>query len=240
MQLENNINNENIIQSNIEIEKSQNNFLESTLGKTINAAFDIGLRWILPDLVENEIINIKNSFIQEGLAGGINTAINTAVNFGKSALGIFTGKFESVSQVQSAIRTGGIIDGISDVIDNVISKVNKSGMVDSNILNLIRQGKNVILENVSKNIEEQFTIQLNNMEKLAKYENNWKQYYKDQDFVGMEREFTKIKEKLKELIPLENVLKEARTIENLHILIKNNNQNFNLNNEQLELAKMLT
>jgi len=35
-------------------------------------------------------------------------------------------------------------------------------------------------------------------------------------------------------------LKEARIIENLHLLIKNNGQDFNLTDEQLELAKMLT
>ena len=55
----------------------------------------------------------------------------------------------------------------------------------------------------------------------------------------MQREYEKIKEKLNELLPIENTLKEARTIENLHNLIKNNGQNFNLTNEQLELANML-
>ena len=56
----------------------------------------------------------------------------------------------------------------------------------------------------------------------------------------MQREYEKIREKTKELIPFENTLKEARTIENLHKLIKNNNQDFNLSSEQLELAKMLS
>ena len=56
----------------------------------------------------------------------------------------------------------------------------------------------------------------------------------------MEREYDKIKEKLKELLPLENTLKEARTIENLHLLIKNNGQDFNLTEEQSKLASMLT
>ena len=50
----------------------------------------------------------------------------------------------------------------------------------------------------------------------------------------------KIQEKLKELLPIENTLKEARVIENLHNLIKNNGQNFNLSQEQLELANLLT
>ena len=56
----------------------------------------------------------------------------------------------------------------------------------------------------------------------------------------MQREYEKIKEKLKILIPMETTLKQARTIENLHTLIKNNGQNFNLTEEQEKLTQMLT
>ena len=38
-------------------EKEQKRFLETTLGKTINTAVDIGLRWVLPDFIENQVIN---------------------------------------------------------------------------------------------------------------------------------------------------------------------------------------
>ena len=62
---------------------------------------------------------------------------------------------------------------------------------------------------------------------------------KAQNFDGMEREYQKIKERLKETIPLETTLKQAREIENLHLLVKNNGQNFNLTQEQLELAGIL-
>ena len=44
---------------------------------------------------------------------------------------------------------------------------------------------------------------------------------------------------LKELIPIENTLKNARYIENIHNLIKNNGQNFELTKEELELARKL-
>lgn len=230
----------NLIQNEIVTENSQNNFLETTLGKTVNGAIDIGLRWVLPDFLENEIINIKDSLIKGGLKEGINTAITTAINFGKSTLGIVTGKFENVSQAQAAIKTGGIIDGVSDLMDNLLNKTERSGLIDKNVSTLIRKGKNVILDHVSKNIEDTFTSQLNNIEKLGKYENNWKNYYEAKDFEGMQREYEKIKGKLKEVIPLENTLKEARIIENLHMLIKNNGQDFNLSKEQIELANMLT
>ena len=236
-----NLNNELIQEKHLseEIDRNQNKFLETTLGKTINSAIDIGLRWILPDIVEDEIIHIKDSLVKGGLKEGIDTAVSTAINFGKSALGIFTGKFENVSQVQTAVKTGGIIDNVSNVIDSVLRKTTDSGLINKNISTIIRQGKNVILDNVSKNIEQTFTSQLDHIEKLGKYENNWKEYYQKQDFEGMQREYEKIKERLKELIPLENTLKEARIIENLHLLIKNNGQNFNLTNEQLELSKIL-
>ena len=55
----------------------------------------------------------------------------------------------------------------------------------------------------------------------------------------MEREYQKIIESLIETIPLETTLKQAREIENLHLLVKNNGQNFNLTQEQLELAGIL-
>ena len=217
----------------------QKSFLETPLGKTINIAIDIGLRWILPDFVENQIIDIKDSLIKGGLKEGIDTVIDKAVDMGKSIMGIFTGKFDSISQAQEAVKNGGIIDGISNILDGVINKTTKSGILNSNIGNLIIKGKDVILDNVSKNIENNFTAQINGIEKLSRYEENWKEYFNNKDFEGMEKEYEKIKETLNNLLPLESTLKQARQMENLHILIKNNGRNFNLTKEQLELANSL-
>ena len=197
-------------------EKEQKRFLETTLGKTINTAVDIGLRWVLPDFIENQVIDVKDSLIKGGLKEGINTVIDNAVDMGKSVMGIFTGKFDSISQAKEAVKNGGIIDGISNVLDSVVNK-----------------------SNVSKNIENNFAEQLTGIEKLSKYEENWKEFFNNKDFSGMEREYKKIKEQLNNLLPLEITLKQARQIENLHALIKNNGRNFNLSKEQLELANTL-
>ncbi len=221
-------------------EKEQNGFLSSALGKVVNTAIDLGLRWILPDFVENQVIDIKNSLIKGGLKEGINKAIDSGIELGKSVTGIFTGKFENISQAQNAVKNGGIIDGISSVLDTAISTSTKNGLIPQNVATLIRQGKNVILDNVSSNIETEFVNQLDDVEKLGKYENNWKSYYKSQDFDGMEREYQKIKERLKNLMPLENTIKQAREIENIHLIIRNNGHNFNLTDEQLQLAEILT
>ena len=55
----------------------------------------------------------------------------------------------------------------------------------------------------------------------------------------MEKEYEKLEEELKNLIPLENTLKQARNVENIHNLIKNNGKDFNLSEEALQLASKL-
>ena len=62
----------------------------------------------------------------------------------------------------------------------------------------------------------------------------------NRDFSGMEKEYQKIKIELKNLVPIENTINNARNIEMLHKIIKNNGQNFNLTQEQLDLAKKLS
>lgn len=238
-ELEKNLSKQELNQTELVTAEEQNGFLNSTLGKVVNTAVDLGLRWILPDFIENQVIDVKDSLIKGGLKEGISKAIDGAVELGKSVTGIFTGKFENISQAQNAIKNGGIIDGVSNALDSALSFTTKKGLIPGNVANMIRQGKNVILDNVSSNIETEFVSQVDHIEKLGKYENNWRNYYKAQDFDGMEREYQKIKDRLKEILPLENTLKQAREIENLHLLIKNNGHNFNLTQEQLELAGML-
>ena len=227
------------INNNINLEKSNNNFLNNIFGKTINTAIDIGLKAILPDLIENQIIDIKNSLLENGLKSGINTAINSAVDFGKSAAGIVTGNFENINQVKIAIGNGGIVDSVSKVLDKVINTVYQKGYIDKNIKNLIKNGKNVLLKNVSDNIKNQLDEQTNEVEKLEKYLNNWKILYNKKDFSGMEKIYNKIEEQSQKIIPLENIINETKQIRAIHNLIKNNGQNFNITKEEERLANNL-
>lgn len=229
----------NEISNNLNLETEQNKFIDSTIGKIINNAIDIGLRYVLPDLIEEEVIEVKDALIKKGLSDGINTAINNIKNIGKSAAGVVTGNFENISQVKKAVEQGGVIDTISEVIDFATNKAQKAGLINKTVGTLIKSGKNSILNNVSSNIEKELTNQEKNIEKLESYSKNWKEYYNNKDFDGMQKEYNKIKEKLKEVIPVEETIKEARTIETLHNLIKNNGKNFDLSSEELELVKKL-
>lgn len=232
-------NNKIEIKNEIVNEKSQKNFLESTLGKTINTAIDIGIRALLPDFIDEQVINIKNNLIKNGLKEGISKTIDDAIDIGKSAIGIVTGNFENVNQMQTAVKTGGIIDGISTLLDTVVNKVQSKGLIDYNVARTIKEGKNIILNNVESNIEKTFTDQIKSAEYTNKYINNWKNYYENRNFEGMEKEYQKIKKELKNLVPMEKTINQARTLENLHMFIKNNGQKFNLSNEAIELAEKL-
>ncbi len=233
IELENNLSNEK------SLEKEQISFLQTSIGKAVNTGLNIGIRYLLPDVIENEIIEIKDALIRDGIKEGVQTAINSAVNLGKSALGIITGNFENIRQMQTAVKSGGIIDSISDVINSTINKVVEKGKIPYSVGNALKNGKNAILNNVTKNIESEFENQVNHIEKINKYTENWKNYFNNKDFTGMEREYQKIRTKMKEIAPIENTIKLAKTVENLHKLIKNNGKDFNLTEEQLELAKLL-
>lgn len=237
--MENILNNEIKIENNLINEKEQNDFLETTLGKTINTGIDIGLRAVLPDYIEEQIIDLKDNLMQYGLRDGIKKSIDDAINIGKSTIGIVTGKFDNISQMQEAVKSGGIIDNISSLLDNIINKANRSGLINSTISNTIKKGKNIILNNVEKNIEDNFNDQIKSLNYTEKYINNWKNYYNNKDFNGMEKEYNKIEKEIKNLAPIEKIINNVRTIENLHTLIKNNGQDFNLTQEELELAQKL-
>ena len=230
------------LNNNLELKNNneQNNFLNTTLGKAIDNGIDIGLRCLLPDYIENQVIELKDNLINYGLKDGISKTVESVIDTGKSIIGIVTGNFENISQVKSAIKSGGIIDSISDLLDDIFDKVRDSGKVNDTIMDLIENGKDSILNNIENNIEDSLNKQIESIEDLEDYITNWKEDYNNKDFNSMEKEYKKIKNELKDLIPIQNTLNDANTIEILHNLVKNNNGNFNLSKEELELAENIS
>ena len=227
------------LDNNLVNENTQKSFLETTLGKTINRAVDIGLRAVLPDFIENQVIDIKDNLLNYGLKDGIGKTIDDAIDLGKSAIGIVTGNFENISQMRSAVESGGLIDGISFLLDTVVDKVKEAGLINSTVANAIKQGKNTILNNVESNIDSTFNKQYEALENADKYIDNWKKYFEEKNFDGMQKEYNKIEKQLKDIAPIEKTIDNVKTIEVLHNLIKNNGQDFNLTDEQIELAEKL-
>ena len=239
MEIENEIENDKKIENNVNLEKEQKNFFDTTLGKVIDTGLDIGLRAILPDLIEDQVINIKNALIDNGINDGIHTAVDSIIDFGKSFSGIFTGKFDNIEQVETAIGQGGIIDTTSDLLDKAIIKIYQKGIIGSQIKNLITKGKDLILSNVSSNLKNEINLQEKSFSDIEENIANFNNFYNNKDFEGMTKEYNKIQSELKKLIPLENVLNETKRIDILYNLIKNNGHNFNLNENEISFIQKM-
>lgn len=245
--LEKNENNIEINKKDLNLENTLNNatlenqqkFLDTNLGKAINSGINIGLRVILPDLIEEQVIQVKDILMSQGLKEGLKTISDSVMDFGKSVTGVFTGKFENISQIETAIKNGGVIDTTSKVLNNAINLAQKNKLINSSTANILKKGKNVILDSVNNNIENMLTSQIKSIENLNKYTNNWEKAYEERNIENMKKEYKKMEKELEKIIPLENTINNARKIENIHNLIMNNGNNFNLSTEELEIAKKL-
>lgn len=223
----------------LELEQEQNKFLQSNLGQAINSGIDLGLKAILPDIIEDEIIAIKDSLITEGFSAAISTAIEQATNFGKSITGIVTGNFENVAQIKKAVEKGGLIDTVSSLLDTGINWAKKNEYISSGIASTIKSGKNVLMKTIENKIDNNLTEQAEAIEKIDSYIEKWKEYFNSQNFTNMEYQYKNIEEYMKKVIPFEDTIKKARVIENLHERIKNNGKDFNIMQEEKELSEML-
>ncbi|MBQ9298161.1 MAG: hypothetical protein IJ223_03880 [Clostridia bacterium] len=226
------------LENNLILEK-QNNFFETNIGKAINGGINIGLRLLLPDFLENQIIEIKDILMSQGIKDGIKTITNSIMDLGKSVTGIFTGKFENITQIENAIKNGGVLDLTSKVLDKSIDLAKQNKLINNSTAIVLKKGQKVLLKSINNNMENMLTSQMKSIEKLDKYISNWKSAYKEKNIEKMKKEYKKINTELNKVIPIEKTIKTARNIENIHNLILNNGNNFNLSETELDLAKKL-
>lgn len=227
----------NTINNDIELNNKQKSFLNSYLGKIVNTAIDVGLRSILPDMIENQVIDIKNALMENGINEGINVAVDKLVDFAKSAKGIVTGNFENLEQVRTAVGSGGIVDTVSNLVDTALNKVYKKGYINYTVNNLIKSGKNVLLNNVTNNIKNEMNNQQDYFKTLDNYIEKWKNGYKNHDFNEMEKIYKKIDNLSEKIVPFKNTINEIKYVKNMQEILKNNGHNFNLTDAEIELIK---
>ena len=209
------------------------------MGKILNSCLDAGIKAVCPNIIDDELIEIKDAVIENGIEGGIKEIITSVKDFGKSALGLITGNFESIEQIELAVKNGGVIDTVSDIIDLAIDSATKNGKIDKDISTLIKKGKKAIVKDFTKSMSEDLLEEQKTLEKIEKYIDEWKEKYEQKDFEGMEKIYKKIERQINKVIPIKNVVENSKIIENLHNLIKNNDGKFELSEEELELAKKL-
>lgn len=221
------------------LKEKQENFLESNLGKAINTGIDIGIKIALPNWLEDDVIDIKDTILNDGFKAGVQMTINKAINMGKAIEGIITGNFENMEQIKSVVKSGGLLDGISKLLDNAIDWAKKNKKIKAQTAKMLKSGKKTILESVEKNIDNSLQNQVTAVEKIDSYIEKWTNYYNSQDLTNMKKIYTRMEKEMEKIMPLQDILNKVGQIENLHELIVNNGGDFNLSQEEIELAKML-
>ena len=225
--------------NNLNLEEEQKNFLQTNLGKIVDTGLEIGIKALLPDYIEDDVIEIKDDLFDEGFSEALNTTVDKVIGLGKNVVGLVTGNIENISQAEEIIKEGGLIDGLSGLIDTALKQGEKYGIISKGISTIIKTGKDSLLNTIENNIDNSFETQIEKVEKIDKYINKWQKYYEKQDFKNMEYQYEKIMENIEDVLPLEKIIIKARQLENIHNLIKNNGKNFNLSDEELELANKL-
>ncbi len=218
---------------------NQINFLETNLGRAVNIGLDIGIRALLPNVVEDGVIAVKDAILENGFKEGIKQSIDDVIEISKAAGNVLNGKYDNIEQIQLAVKTGGLIDSFSGLLDIALKFANQMGGIDQTTYQILKAGKNTILNTISSKIDDELTNQLKYVQKVQNYSNKWKDAYENKDFNEMEKAYKNMESYLEKTIPFENTLNEARIVENMHNLIKNNGKNFNLSETELELAKRL-
>ncbi len=231
--------NNNIGNSLTKIEEGTQNFLETKLGQVVNSAIDFGLKAVLPNWLEDDIIEIKNAVFNDGFKEGVQLAIDKAINMGKAIEGIFTGNFESVSQIKAVIKSGGLLDTLSKLLDSVINYAKDEKLINASTARLIKSNKNLIMQNIENSIDNSLLEQADAISKIDGYIDKWKNYFEKQDFTNMKKIYNKIEKQMENIVPIKGVLEKVEYVENLQQLIENNGNNFQLTEEELELANML-
>lgn len=221
------------------IELNNNNFFETTFGRIINNSIESGIKSLFPDFIENEVIEIKNTFVNQGLPEAIKQLVNKVMELGKNTIGTIKNGIENIGQLDNIFEKGELINGVSEVIDYFLNKAEKNNLLSENIINIIKNGKNIILNGVSSDIKSELKIENENINKLENYNKKWREAYDKQDLKTMEKLIKKIEKIMEKIAPIESVINEANTIKNLHSLIENNGQNFNISNDENEIAKLL-
>lgn len=227
------------LNNNLDNKIEQNNFLKNIFENSINFAIDTSLRFVLPDYIEDDIINLKNNLFNYGLKNGIKKSINEAIDSVKNMYGLINGDFQNISQIESIVRKGGLIDKISNIFDIVIDRSYKNKRINKNMINNVKKGKNIIINNIINNINKSLENQKNNYSNIEKNINKWKNYYNKKDFNGMEVEYKNIKNKINNLVPLKKVLNDFIEIENIHRLLNSKGNKFELSDNEIELLKKL-
>ena len=198
-------------------------FFGGVFKNALNFGVDLGLKALLPDLIEDQVIDIKNSILEGGFKEGVNTLMKKVNEFKNSITGIFTGNFNNIEEIHTATKQGGIIKTVSKGLSKGIDAGVKSGAIPKSVGSIIKAGKTTILNEFNFSLESQMKKEIKKFDTLNDLNKKWYDALDKRDFNKMTKYTEKISELSKDLVKFSNIIEETKKIEELHNFIKENN-----------------
>jgi hypothetical protein len=161
-----------------------------------------------------------------------NSAALSALKTGMNNLGMKTSTFNNLKDIFDAVRSGDLKKGLSSGLNVAISALK----VPSTIKNLIKDGKNIILE---KTFEDELkTImkkQQNTISRIDKKCIQMEEAFKNNDTKTLEKTYKSLKNDLEKVMPIQNVILKGNSMVNRYELYKNKG-NVALTPDEIELC----
>lgn len=223
-------------------ETEQKEFLDTTIGKIVDAGLDFAISTFVPDLIEKPVSNLKDKLLSWDFnkeketisSGALEQTKKSEENSGKE---VDIGNV--VANLKDFLKEEKTINSFSKIIDAAIKELVDKDKISSNVSKMVKEGKNAVVEKIKEKIDHELDGQIVYVEELKEQTEKWKNYYQEKDIKNMKAVSKKIDSLMEDIMPIDTILTEAKQIQNLQQLIENNNNQFDLSNTQLELAKML-
>jgi vacuolar-type H+-ATPase catalytic subunit A/Vma1 len=220
----------------------QKNFLESKVFSAVNGALDIGIRFALPDCIEDEVISIKDTLLKNGLIEGVKATVKTATDFGKNCVSIATNNFKTVDELESAVKTRGTLDTISEFFDKAVDNAKSAGFISKSTKTKLKSTKKTFIKNVDTNLTSELKQQKSYIKQINEYATKWQKYFNSENLEKMTEVYNEMKNYVETttVCPFKDNLEKYNEIEMLQSVVTNNGGNFNLSEDELNLVKALS
>lgn len=195
-------------QKEIKLNKKGN--FNKTVENIANIALDLGIRAALPNYIEDQVIEIKNIILKNGVKEGVKEISNKAKNIFETFVGK-NGKTK-ISELRELTKQNGLMKSFSKILSEAIDFSIKHKMISKEVGSLLKSGKNAMVSDFSRKLENKMMKEIKAVEKFKEAYIKWEKGLENNDLEEINKNYeiiiknyNKISSDLKDIIDVEKV-----------------------------------
>lgn len=225
------------INKDLEISKKSESNLKNGFNSILNSGMDLALKTVLPDFIEDQIIEIKDVIMEEGLKDGVKTLYEDFKDFFKTIFGK-NDNFLITSEINSLTKRGGFIDELSKGLSKGLDYAKEKNIISDSTAKILKSGKTSMIKTFSNELKSSVLDNLKDFDKLDKYVKKWNENYEKKDFQKMERNAVQIEKLSESVLPFSKLIDETTSLLNIHNYIRDN-KTFDISKNELDVLKKI-